>query len=488
MRSELTPLRNELQSKSVKKILEFCELLENTCLKIKPSESYLLKDVLRDIGLEIESDVQIQGSEIVEELSEFCDKITEDANISQNHLTKFYTPEQLSTRLAVSSRTIYRWRKMGLLSRRYYSGSRIKTAFLETTVDKFSDNNAELIEEGAKFSVLTPLERLEVVDMSVRLLRAGIPRPKHSKIIGKSLDKSASTIRPLISELPNEDILRDRIYSDYKKGETPELIREKYALTKKLYSEIIDESTKEFYDSLDLRYKEDGTTHSGHLRRKISDEKLLTNEDEIILFRQMNYYKKKASEQRDLGNYKKLEHYWKKAEEVRNKIWVKNRGLAYSHARNYKYNYEEIAAVGVEALEAAINGFEYYSGNKFSTYAITSIRNSVYKTVLKDKKVSDNQVRQEFNVLDSKESLFQEAMVEDLEVLRRAIAVLSDREKDIVFKRYGLDMEGSKTLKEIGEELGISKERVRQIEERGINKIKKYFKELHLDATDFFWR
>ena len=43
---------------------------------------------------------------------------------------------------------------------------------------------------------------------------------------------------------------------------------------------------------------------------------------------------------------------------------------------------------------------------------------------------------------------------------------LSEKEKSVITKYYGLDGSKPKTLEEIGQELGITKERVRQINEK----------------------
>lgn len=62
------------------------------------------------------------------------------------------------------------------------------------------------------------------------------------------------------------------------------------------------------------------------------------------------------------------------------------------------------------------------------------------------------------------------------EDLKRAIKllldVLSQREKDVIILRFGLDDEDPKTLSEVGEILGISRERVRQIEKRALRKLR----------------
>ncbi len=71
------------------------------------------------------------------------------------------------------------------------------------------------------------------------------------------------------------------------------------------------------------------------------------------------------------------------------------------------------------------------------------------------------------------DSFEKELMNQDLsEKVRGALKGLDDRDSKILTWRYGLDGTGSQTLDEIGQRLGISKERVRQIEERAMRKIR----------------
>ena len=49
---------------------------------------------------------------------------------------------------------------------------------------------------------------------------------------------------------------------------------------------------------------------------------------------------------------------------------------------------------------------------------------------------------------------------------------LNDRERKIIASRFGLGGSGEKTLEQLGKELGITKERVRQIEARARDKLR----------------
>jgi len=75
----------------------------------------------------------------------------------------------------------------------------------------------------------------------------------------------------------------------------------------------------------------------------------------------------------------------------------------------------------------------------------------------------------------------QEQIVEDLEYnsiahdeLRKGMDSLNDREKKVINERFYLD--NPRKLHEIGEELGVSKERVRQIEKSALSKLQKKMK------------
>ena len=92
-------------------------------------------------------------------------------------------------------------------------------------------------------------------------------------------------------------------------------------------------------------------------------------------------------------------------------------------------------------------------------------------------KIADYIVDESTITPDSRVS--QENLFEDI---RKMLSQLSPKERDVLILRYGLDNNGTKkTLDEIGSQYGVSRERIRQIENRAISKLKKLCKNNNLN-------
>ena len=112
---------------------------------------------------------------------------------------------------------------------------------------------------------------------------------------------------------------------------------------------------------------------------------------------------------------------------------------------------------------------------------LTSIIKSAQSTVSMDtpatsdddsSKIADFIVDNSTITPDGKVS--QENLLEDT---RKILNQLSQKERDVLILRYGLDNNGmKKSLDEIGSQYGVSRERIRQIETRAISKLKKLCK------------
>lgn len=91
-------------------------------------------------------------------------------------------------------------------------------------------------------------------------------------------------------------------------------------------------------------------------------------------------------------------------------------------------------------------------------------------------KLEDNTFPTQFEIIDSSRRAIK---------VNRWINMLEDNERVIIKLRFGLDSSGPKTLEEIGKSIGVTRERVRQIEVKALDKLKKLVKEkvLTFDAV-----
>ena len=58
------------------------------------------------------------------------------------------------------------------------------------------------------------------------------------------------------------------------------------------------------------------------------------------------------------------------------------------------------------------------------------------------------------------------------ETLRQVLNTLKPRERDILKLRFGIDDGRTRTLEEVGEVYGLTRERIRQIEKKAIEKMR----------------
>mgnify|MGYP000032261586 CR=1 FL=1 len=58
------------------------------------------------------------------------------------------------------------------------------------------------------------------------------------------------------------------------------------------------------------------------------------------------------------------------------------------------------------------------------------------------------------------------------QTIQDALTTLPEREEKIIRQRFGIDVEETLTLEEVGKELNISRERVRQLEKRALSRLR----------------
>jgi len=222
---------------------------------------------------------------------------------------------------------------------------------------------------------------------------------------------------------------------------------------------------------------------------------LLAATQEKFLFRRYNYLKYLADRLQKNINRKepsartlnRIRLYLHKAKEDKDKLIRSNLRLVVSIARRHTRNESEMSELiseGNMALMNSVEKFDYKRGVKLSTYATWAVvrryatlrsqqnRRPIHETtdelleVAHDMRVRDNKVL----AVESARMSLEGVMAETLE----------DRERTIVKEHYGLikqtEITGqrkAKSLRQIAEVLGLSKERVRKIELFALQKLRK---------------
>ena len=161
--------------------------------------------------------------------------------------------------------------------------------------------------------------------------------------------------------------------------------------------------------------------------------------------------------------------------------------------QNVDEDMEDLISIGTIGLIKAISSFDAGKG-KLSTYASRCIDNELLM-LLRSKKKSAREVSlfepigtdkegNEINLLDIIEQE-QTEVTEQMEfcenakkVKRLLTEVLSDREREIIYLRYGLLTGRDVTQREIGEALHISRSYVSRIEKKALLKLREKFEEI----------
>jgi RNA polymerase primary sigma factor len=202
----------------------------------------------------------------------------------------------------------------------------------------------------------------------------------------------------------------------------------------------------------------------------------------------MNYLKSLARRLRDridparagAAELDEIERLVTQAVAIRNRIIEANLRLVVSIAKKHARPGEDLServSDGNVALIRAVDRFDYARGNKFSTYASWAIIHSLSR----GKRKQNDRVR----LVPGGEEVLQSiadtrADEHDQEKahgqcrcqVERLLARLDGRERRIIAGRYGIGGAEEQTLTQIGKELGISKERVRQIAGRAQERLR----------------
>jgi RNA polymerase sigma factor (sigma-70 family) len=164
---------------------------------------------------------------------------------------------------------------------------------------------------------------------------------------------------------------------------------------------------------------------------------------------------------------------------LREHLVEKNLGLVYammSRFRAGEVDWEDLRSEALYALMRAVEGFNPWVGFKFSTYACNAIARSLIHVARKADRyrsrfpVECDEWQERPAQVDDRSALYADRLTL---ALKENLGELTEREALILGWRFPLDGGSALTLGEVGSAIGLSKERVRQIQKSALGKLRK---------------
>ena len=456
---------------------------------------------------------------------------------------KVLTLEEISKKLNVTTKTINRWRKRGLIGLPILVNGRRHVGFLPSLVDPFLNANKTRVEKSSHFSQLKQEEKDEILRRARRFARLGAGSlTEISKRIARRLGRSPETVRYTIKNFDREHpgqalfpsltgafdpATKQMIFNSFRRGIPVDTLAKRFDRTRSsmyrvlneiraqrlmeqpidyIYNASFDDPALEATILADMPAAEAYEVSRRQLRipkdappelASLYETPLLNKEQEQHLFRKMNFLKHKVNQLLSgmktvsgridphrvrIQDLDRIDELLDQAGVIKDQLINCNMRLVVSIAKRHSAqsdNFFELLSDGNVSLLRAIEKFDYSRGNKFSTYASWAIMKNFARSIPEERNRRERYVtgaEELFEAAPDNRTDEQECLASAEQAshkVNRLLEYLDPREREIIRMRAGLDSNAEgMTLEKIGEKLGITKERVRQLNVRAMKKLR----------------
>lgn len=234
--------------------------------------------------------------------------------------------------------------------------------------------------------------------------------------------------------------------------------------------------------------------------------RLLAVEQEQRLFLRLNYARSRMAQilekfagKRLTGRAARELLWWHtRSSEARCRIVQANVPLVLAMAKRTRLcnvDFAELISEGNMALLRSVDKFDCGRGFKFSTYACRAILKSFSRVAMRTGRYRGrfptefDPTLEKSHYAEEQRELHEAECVDELRgIIRNNSALLNDVEVRVLQARFalgpvdGLDGDGPKTLEQVGLLIGVTKERVRQIQNKALAKLRSKLQEDFLAA------
>jgi RNA polymerase sigma factor (sigma-70 family) len=233
---------------------------------------------------------------------------------------------------------------------------------------------------------------------------------------------------------------------------------------------------------------------------------LLTAAEERALFLQFNYCRYRVEElKKEIGDGpvdpqkgREMLEWYRKAEAYRDQIAQTNLALVLAMAKRTRMSevdFSDLVSEGNMALLRAVDKFDVARGFKFSTYACRAILKAFSRSGVKQSKYRQlfptdfDPKLEKSDFMQKKREIHEDDCVDELRsIIKDNRADLTQIEKEVIEHRFGLIRRPVEqpddqplTLEQVGKIIGVTKERVRQIQNKALEKIRLTLEGEYLD-------
>jgi len=442
--------------------------------------------------------------------------------------------DEVSRRFNVSTKTVTRWRLLGLAARRVLVENKRQLGFPLSAVEAFASNHASQVQRGTKFSQMTTGEKDAVIRQARHFAADGDGLTMVSRRIAEQLGRSAETVRYTIKNydrahpehavFPNgterlTEQTKHAIYHAFQEGKPMDLIAKKFKRTRSSMYRVVNEVRAEHWLRTPVDYiynasfddaainadfdgpmpDEDDFMAKLHSMRAPKDvdatmtylyeRPLLNFKQEQHLFRKMNFLKHKLQKLKEtvdpararVQDLETLERLDREVKGTRDLLIECNLRLVHKLASQHLQVGQVIDELKSDAhisIMRAVEKFDYGRGFKFSTYATWAIVKNFARSIPDENTRKMRFMTGHEEVLDHRADTHtdESELLASAEMAKqrvnRLLSDLDPRTRDVIRMRIGIDGSSEMTLEQIGQHFGITKERVRQINVRGMKQLR----------------